>query len=375
MSLTKVAANVRTGVVVFAVLAFLYYMGILVVIPLTGKLITSLLPDRNPPAPIYGNLPPLEFYAKEIKGGTLEIVYNLDTATGRIPTIDIDRLPVYKFKPVIPSFEKGKIASYIADLLGFTENDFITQYSDELYKWKYANLNSSLEIETGKKTVDKNTPLTGRTALFKSGNLTSDTALKSAIELFDKAGFLDDPLYKAGERTVKLGRISNSRIYETSARSDVQVARVDFFRSINDFKILGPDPSRSLLYTFVSSGSSVHPVIKYPITQAYVWEIEQQTNATYPIISPAEAWNAVSKNKGVIVGVIPTNESTLNSYNPVKIEEIYINNINFAYYDTPKIQKYLQPIYVFEGKYTTKGTEGGLITIYYPAVSPEYIGT
>ena len=60
-------------------------------------------------------------------------------------------------------------------------------------------------------------------------------------------------------------------------------------------------------------------------------------------------------------------------YVPIRIDKILVNNIYLAYYDTPKLEKYLQPIYVFEGNYTTVGGGAGQITLYYPAISGDYI--
>jgi len=81
-----------------------------------------------------------------------------------------------------------------------------------------------------------------------------------------------------------------------------------------------------------------------------------------------------SKNdKGVIVNATPAGTGVLDTNTTPVAEDIFINNIYLAYYDNSSFQQYLQPVYVLEGKYTTGGTQGGNITIYYPAVTPEFI--
>jgi hypothetical protein len=107
--------------------------------------------------------------------------------------------------------------------------------------------------------------------------------------------------------------------------------------------------------------------------KSYINEIDQQTEATYPIISPSDAWKFIEENRGALVSVMPENTTLLVPYTPVQIEEVYINNIYLAYYDGNSRQDYLQPVYVFEGTYTTSGTAGGSISLYYPAVDPVYI--
>jgi len=87
----------------------------------------------------------------------------------------------------------------------------------------------------------------------------------------------------------------------------------------------------------------------------------------------ATAWDFVKENKGAVVSILPESTSLLIPYTPVRVEEVFINNIYLAYYDNDSKQDYLQPVYVFDGKYTTAGTQGGSIHFYYPAISPEFI--
>ena len=102
------------------------------------------------------------------------------------------------------------------------------------------------------------------------------------------------------------------------------------------------------------------------------WEIETETNATYPIIPVQEAWDMVTEGKAVITQVTPKQSNPFEPYYPVSVEKVLIDNIYLAYYETPKLQTYLQPIYVFSGKYTTRGTEGGDVTLYFPAITGEW---
>jgi hypothetical protein len=98
-----------------------------------------------------------------------------------------------------------------------------------------------------------------------------------------------------------------------------------------------------------------------------------QSEATYPIITVSEAWKAVSSNKGVVTSIVASNAAFFESPASTNIEKILIDKIEIAYYEPDDWVEYLQPIYVFSGKYVTRGTEGGSIFIYYPAIKGEFI--
>jgi hypothetical protein len=96
--------------------------------------------------------------------------------------------------------------------------------------------------------------------------------------------------------------------------------------------------------------------------------------ATYPLVPVNQVWSEVSKGNGVISSVVPNGLSPFADYRPVRVDRILINKIYLAYFeDLSYDQPYLQPIYVFEGNYTSSGGGGGSIHIYYPAVSGQYI--
>jgi hypothetical protein len=192
--------------------------------------------------------------------------------------------------------------------------------------------------------------------------------------MFQSIGRFDDGLYPKGTSTVKLGRITSTGLVETLDSTEAQVALVDFYRGIDSSPILGPDPTKGMLRAVVKSPSQTSP-FNFPTVSAYFWPVNPDKKASYPIISVDEAWNAIKNGKGVIVNVTPKNSNPFLPYSPTRVETILIDKIYLAYYDHPVLQKYLQPIYVFDGKYTTGGTEGGYITLYFPAVTKDWVKT
>jgi hypothetical protein len=215
--------------------------------------------------------------------------------------------------------------------------------------------------------------MSGKSDKYPKGELNEDKALEYAKTILKDIGRFNDELYQKGTQSVTFLQFYGNRLEVTGAPLDAQLARVDFFRSIEDYPILGPNPKAGLQYVFLRRPQREEQYYNYPIMESHNWEIKTQSNATYPIISVSDAWNLIKNDKGVIVSVIPAGQSFIETYNPVRVEEIFINNIYLAYYDNTSQQEYLQPVYVFEGTYNTEGTQGGEITLYYPAVAPEFI--
>lgn len=372
MTLTEASKIAKKWALFIVVGVVLYYVFLLLLIPGAKNLAKILIPEKDPPNTIYGALPALEFTIKQVKGD-FGPKYTLDTQDGRIPTGFPKKVKVYTVRTKSPSFEKGKNAISTAKELGYSDDDLITSLKEPIYKWKKISSDGVLEIDTNTESLSSYTPLTGRSEMFPRGSLTEERAKEYAKSIMSKIDRFDDPLYVEGTQKVTLGQFSGTVLKKASSIGEAQVARVDFFRSIDEYPILGPDPQIGLIYAFLRKPQSTDLHYNFPIMKSYVTQIGQNTEATYPLVSVSDAWDFVKDNKGAVVSILPENISLLTPYTPVRVEEVFINSIYLAYYDNDKEQDYLQPIYVFEGKYTTAGTQGGSISLYYPAVSPEYI--
>ena len=267
----------------------------------------------------------------------------------------------------------GKLAKSSASYLGFSDSDLTTDLKGDIYKWKDITTGSTLEIRIKTKEMLLQTPIAEKAALFTKGNLTYSWALESANSMLKATNRFSDPAYASGYQTVKLGKYIESTVAESPDQKDAQIAQVNFFRNIEKYPVYGPDPKRGLLYALIAIPTSGTGPLRFPIVEAYYWELESKSMATYPLIPLTTAWQSVSEGKGIIVSVVPKNKSPFEDYQPVRLENILINDVYLAYYETPEFQKYLQPIYVFQGNYTTIGTQGGDIMLYFPALSGEYV--
>jgi len=370
MNLTNVSAFIRKAVKYFLIFFVFYYTLILLIIPGSSGLIKAIFTKKEPARLTYGLLDRLDFIEKPI--GQIKPEYVLNTKDGKLPSNLTDKMNVYKFKPQQYSYLAGKNAISEAATLGFTEKDLISDLKGNVYRWRNSSTASLLTIEIETRKLNLDTNLNGRNIDFSPGSINQQTASTIAKDLFESIYRFEDPLYLVGTQSVRLGSYLGNKIYETTDTREAQVALVDFYRAVDNYAIFGPDPSKGLLRIIVRDRSQNAYPMNHPMIEAYYWEIITPSEALYPIISVKEAWDAVRNGRGVITRVNQRGTNPFEDYTPVEVEKILIDNIFLSYYETPKYQKYMQPIYVFSGTYSTRGTPGGDITIYFPAVAGQY---
>ncbi len=365
-------ANTAKILIRLAILLVIVYILYLIITPAAIRGFRSIFPDKNEPTPVYGQLPPLEFVEKPVSNSNPE--YELNTVNGRLPGGFPEKMVVVRTTAPPFSYEAGKNAQAHAQTLGYTEDELLTDLKGTVYRWRDKQTGGLLDIDTTTLTLFVDTPLAGKSSLFRVGGLSESSAKARAIQMFTSIDRLTDTFYKTGTQTVTFGKITGTLIELVPTSQQAQLAQVDFFREIYDYPVLGPDPKIGLVNTLVKSEDSSMPALNFPRINYTQWEAVDDKKGTYPIITVSEAWNAVSnENKGVVVSVIPIGSSIFSPIKEQRVDKILIKDIYLAYYDTPTRQSYLQPIYVFEGEYTVSNRPGGTITIYFPAIQGQYI--
>lgn len=374
MKLSEVSIVVKRSIIIGIAFIFLFIISKTFIVPTAKNAFLVLFPPKDLPNPTYGKLMPLEFIQQEIYGSNQ--TYELNTETGKLPTKFPKNMTVYRYEALPFSYNAGKRATQVAKVFGFGEDDLTSDLKGDIYTWRDIQTGGTLKIEINTRRLTLSTNLAGKAPYYKAGSIDKKQAVDIAKDLFREIGSYSDTLYQEGNQKVYLGKIHSGLPVETKATAEAQFARVDFFRKINKVPIVNSNISEGLLSAVVSAPNRNLAIatLRYPSANAYYWEIETQSNATYPIIPVATAWEAVKKGEGVITSVIPENLSPFDNYKPTRINEILINEIYLAYYDSIYPQKHLQPIYVFEGNFTGSGA-GGKIAIYFPAISGEYIKT
>ncbi len=370
MDLTETSKLFKKGVLAFIIFVFGYYLVTSILVPSLKNLADKLDPNKIKPNPIYGLLESLEFVEKPTVLQNVE--YQLNTKNGRLPTDLPNVVKVYKFRQALFSYEAGKHAKEAARLLGFGDSDLVSDLKGNIYGWRSLKTGGTLDINIDSKELKLSTPLSTNIASFAPGIINESFAADSTKNLFKAMGRWDD-LYNNGDSKAYLGKFVGNSISQSGAPSDAQIARVELFRSIDGRKIFGPDAKKGLLHAFVKAPDGSNPALNFPIVEANYWELDTNSTAEYPIIDVKDAWNAVANGKGVISSVLAKNDNPFSEGQAIRVSNILINNIYLAYYETPKFQKYLQPIYVFEGNYTSTGSPSGDIMIYFPAIQGQFI--
>ncbi len=374
MNLTKTAELVKNILRAIGLLIVVYIVVRVIIIPTGINLYRSINPPKDLPNVAYGKLDPIQFTEKTVL--TDKPTYVLNTTTGRLPNNLPNKFRIYIYKPWIYSYSAGKEAFEQAQYLGFSEKNLSSDLKGEIYKWRNGDMDSTLEININTKELKVDTNLSNKAYYYFPGSIRTYTAVDSAKAMLSRIGRFSDTHYSQGTQTVYLGKFEGNKIVNAATSSEAQIAKVNFFRSVGEVPVVGPDKYEGLIYTYVGStyrekeGASI---LKYPKIRYKGRELNTTVDATYPLVPISQAWREVQKGNGVISGILPRDQSHFETYQPVKVDTILINEIYLAYFEDINPCRYLQPIYVFEGAYTAKDGGKGDIAIYYPAITGEYI--
>ena len=376
MSLVEASAIVKKAVVIFGVTLGLYIFFLLIKNPLR-ELYLAVFPPDDLPDYAYGLLDPLEFTKVNVLTPYPE--FTLFTKDGSLPNDLPNKMPVYKYKEPRYSFSEGEKAQKDALALGFDDTMRLSDLSAERFKWQDLTFGGNLEIDTNTRAIELDTPMSNIGNFYPTGKFTQTEAIERAKEILIQIGRFSDKLYTLdvrGTQRVTYGKFDEIRVEEADSALEAQLAKVDFFRRIFDYPILGPDPEQGLLNATLRAPEvdDGNPQLNYPELNAYHWEIDTEENATYPLIPIGVAWGQIVEGNGVISNVTSTEATPFEKNKPVRVDDIIINEVFLAYFDNDRPQKFLQPIYVFKGHFTANTAGGkGSITVYYPAIGSEYI--
>ncbi len=370
MSLTVASHYARMFIKGLSALIVIYAFALFFKTPIKSAL-ELVFPPKDPPNPIYGQLEPLEFIAQPITGEVES--FELNTVDGKFPKDLPKKMTVYKFVQPFLSFNAGKNAQDAAMALGFSDLEIVSDYKSDKFIWKDINNGATLQTDLLTQSIDLTTPLQNISSYYELGSINEEKFVKTAEELFQSLNKFKDPLYLKGDRKNIMGRFVGERVVEASTPVEAQLYLADYFRKIEDFPILGPNPKQGLIRIIIGSPAVLNQKLINPLVQIYEWGIEETSEASYPIIPVQLAWQNVAKGSGVIANVTPNNKSPFEVYKKTDVGKVTIEKVYLAYYDNIRPQTYLQPIYVFEGRYASQLGAKGEITIYYPAIDGTFV--
>lgn len=384
MSLADTQSNIKKYIFIAVVITGLYYIGKFTFVQGAG-LYGKLFPKAEvAPESKFGVLPKLKMTSLPIEGTP---TYVIETTDAKLPTFP-DRIKVYPLIEPQPSLLKKDKITKLAKDLGFVEN--FAQLSSSDYKWidganrrtMLANIvTENFELAT---TFDKLSSAISSVATIKQEDATE------MVSQFIKAQVLVDPAdtdnltYETIPTLISFGKLRETSLDPRNAK----LIKVNVYRNIprmvvnknqlvqdGTYKIVGPNPKDSNINFYATNEGKT---FKFPIINFNYWSADLENGSEYYLSPIEQVWGAVQQNKGVIAYAKLYNDDYYELPKAHEMENIQILNISLGYFESKELEPYLQPIYIFEGKFQTKAKPGELakegdIIIYYPAVRGDFV--
>lgn len=359
MTLTEVARLTKTSSVVAVFLLILIMVGP----PSFRRIRNSFFPPQTPPPEVaFGKLPALSVPNLPLKeGATPE--YILDTKTGRLPKNLPDRLKVYKITPSAPSPLSGERAKELAAKLGFRGDP--QRLSSNEYRWEDSKKKRSLNVDITTGHFSLETDITQLTDLSLGSPPTTASAVERAKNFLQNLGLLSGDYAEGRQETAYL-KVEGETLRKVQSLSEAHLTRADFFRQIEEQPILGPRPYEGLINVILSEADN--PFVLY-----HYWPLDAEQGSTYPLKVPAQVWKELAEGQARVVFLGPLKGDPYTSYAPLEPETVYVREIYLAYFDSEKLQDFLQPVYVLEGLGVTPQKQQLKYIAYIPAVSGDWV--
>jgi len=111
---------------------------------------------------------------------------------------------------------------------------------------------------------------------------------------------------------------------------------------------------------------------RFPLAKYQNWEAEEDRGSTYPLETPEQAWRRLLAGEGRVTYLKKQGADPHEGLPLPQPKSVHIHKAYLAYFESPKPQKYLAPIFVFEGLVETGGRERWDYVAYLPAVTTEW---
>jgi hypothetical protein len=292
----------------------------------------SLYPDPPPPPDVkFGKLPKLLFPQKIAP----QFSYTLETRTGDLPQTLPDQYKVY-FMPI----KKPSLLAYDSAKELATRLDFITEpnkLSETEYRFDAVEtINSTLtmNIITGAFILDRkwqSDPAFTTATLY----LTEDQAVDQVYNFLSRIGLLTEDL-QGGTFNVAPLKADIGELTSAPSLSKAQFVRVNLFRApVDETPIVNASTDKGLVSAILAFQREDNR--QFVRVDYNYFPVDLEQSASYPLITPEEAWSRMQSGGGYIASYREGASSAT------------IREVRLAYYDADIPQQFLQPVYVFEG--------------------------
>jgi hypothetical protein len=181
-----------------------------------------------------------------------------------------------------------------------------------------------------------------------------DQAIAEAKAFLQRANVLTPDL-AAGTQQVIHFKFNPPNLEQAMALSEADFALVNFFRTdLEGIRILPPNPKKSLVSVLLSGSSDQQKrILEVNYTH---FSINESDSCTYPLKEIDQAWQDLQNNKAFLA-----------SFGQNYDGQVVIRKVYLGYFDPPDDQRFLEPIYVFEGDRD--------FIAYIPALDPKFTST
>lgn len=375
MNLTQVSLFTKRAMVLLFALVFVYTLAYFS-FPYAKSAYLTVFPKKQKPLPVFGKLEAIKFSGIPLSAGASP-EYILNTRDGKLPAITPELINVYKIEKPSVSFSYGKNAQTNASILFFTKDNLASSLSGSNLKWIDTKLGRELNVNISLNTLDYKTNEAQVGNLLEEGPMLEfgkKESRESITSFLKKLGYFKDTLYEKGTEKITYGKTVDDKVVETVTPSEYKLGKIDFFRAIGKSAIVGPRIDNGLIeVTYAKPKEKESEALNFTRMKISEWAIDVLKPGKYPPVSVEVAWNAVKENKGVFARLKTKEDSAFGDEKTYNVSKVFIENIYLAYYDSNNFQKYLQPIYVFEGTFATQEGQTGKVAIYTPAIGGEFV--
>lgn len=305
-------------------------------------------PAPPPPTVKFGKLTKIPFPTNNVAS---KFTYTLETPEGGLPTNIPNQEKVYFMPKISANLLALDAAKEKAKALNFTSD--AEQISDIIYKFKNPDFPVVLEMNIITGTFSISYDLSADRTPIEIKPPVAEVAASEFRSTLSSANVLPDDL--TGTTTHNFLKLSGGNLVNALSLSESDMVKINLFRkNYGDLPSVTGNPTEANVWALIGGAQNKDQQI---IAAEYHYHPVDETQfSTYPIKTPAEAFNELQTGKPFIADA-GVNKDGVN----LKIRRVYL-----AYFDPEEETDFYQPIYVFEG-------DNGF-TAYVPAVTAAYYG-
>lgn len=329
MSLTETAFQTRR-IIKFGAIFIVALITLNISWTIVHSVYRRIFPAPPPPPEVrFNKLPVLIF---DPKPTTPPLTYALQTPTGELPNFPT-QANVYFMPTPQSSFLSLDDANKVARNLNFSIPG--TSLSEVIYRYTHPEVPTTLDINIVNKTLSLSYNLAQDSSLLNLHPKSDEDVLAATISFLNRASLLAPDLDQ-GKQTFEYLKTAPEALQTVSSLSDANFIRVNLWRrDYDNLPLITPRIDRSNVWFLVSGSSSTYKQII--AGEYHYFEINENQRSTYPIKTAQIAWDELQAGKGMVLS------------SPASTNQVIVRRVYLGYYDSGKVQQFLQPVVVFDG--------------------------